>query len=764
MHFRLLGPLELVSDHGAVVLPGALSRAIVTRLLLAGGAVVQRDTLIDDLWAEREAKDPVNALQVQVTKLRAAFAAQGEDERLLSRHGGYQVDLRPEDALDTVRFEAAVRRGHDYLKAGAHHEAETALREGLALWRGRALDDLEGRVFGSERSRLEDLRLGALEDAAAAGLELGRAEQLVPELKALVAGWPLRERLRERLMLALYRSGRLADALEVYEEGCRLLKAELGVVPSLELRSLHAALVRHDPSVRAAGAADAVRVDGGASPARKGNLSRPLGPFVGRRGDLEGLCEAVGGARLVTVVGPGGVGKTRLALEAGAVLESSCDGVWWVDLASTDDAGVLLAVAGALGLSDASVRPDQPPHDYTHRLISFFAGRDAVLALDNCEHVLDTVAPLVGTLLGSCPSLTVVTTSRAPLGARGEVLYQLAPMPDTEAADLFAARAVMIDPSFRGDEAAARDIRSLCRRLDGLPLAVELAAAHVRLLSVREIEDRLDNRFVLLTKGERTAPARHRTLRAVLDWSYALLDGTEQRVLTELALYVGGCSVEVAETAVALDEECRHQLLHVLAQLVDKSLVFSVPTPHGNRLRMLETVREYALARLRDEGRAAEAEERLMAWALDFVREAGDGIASGDQGEWVRRLTAESATIRTASDLMLDRSRTLRSCRWRHGSATTGTSAAARKRESSGSSAAFRPTTRRYRGSGPRRPPRRTNGHSSTPSPGSSGSAMWSAGTPRPARSSTGSERSGGRRRTPTSPSWGPASSRCTRC
>ncbi|WP_217545219.1 BTAD domain-containing putative transcriptional regulator [Streptomyces sp. GbtcB6] len=658
MRFRLLGPLELLTDRGAVVLPGVLSRAIVARLLLARGAVVQRDTLIDDLWAEREAKDPVNALQVQVTKLRSAFAAQGEGERLLSRHGGYQVDLRPEDELDTLRFETAVRRGHDCLKAGAYREAETALREGLSLWRGRVLDDLEGRAFGSERSRLEDLRLGALEDVAAAGLELGRAEQLVPELKALVAVSPLRERLRERLMLALYRSGRLADALEVYEEGRRLLRAELGVVPSLELRSLHAALVRHDPSVRAPGAVNAVTVDV-ASPAKKGNLGRPLGPFVGRRGDLEGLCEAVGRERLVTVVGPGGVGKTRLVLEAGPVLESSCDGVWWVDLASTEEAGVLPAVAGALGLSDASVRPDQPPHDYAHRrLASFFAGRDAVLALDNCEHVLDAVAPLAGTLLGSCPSLRVVTTSRAPLGTRGEVLYQLAPMPETEAADLFAARAVMIDPSFLADEAGVRDIRSLCRRLDGLPLAVELAAAHVRLLSVREIEARLDNRFALLTKGERTAPARHRTLRAVLDWSYALLDVTEQRVLTELALYVGGCSVEVAETAVALDAECRHELLPVLAQLVDKSLLFSVPTPHGNRLRMLETVREYALARLLDEGRAAEAEERLMAWALDFVREGGDGIASGDQGEWVRRLTAESANIRAASDLMLDRSRT----------------------------------------------------------------------------------------------------------
>ncbi|MFI9759315.1 BTAD domain-containing putative transcriptional regulator [Streptomyces sp. NPDC051963] len=661
MHFRLLGPLELVSGRGAVALPGVLSRAIVGRLLLAGGAVVQRDMLIDDLWAEREAKDPVNALQVQVTKVRAAFAAHGEGERLLSRHGGYRVVVGPEDDLDTVRFEAAVREGHEYLEAGAYEQAEAVLRQGLSLWRGRALDNLEGRVFEAERSRLEDLRLSALEDAASAGLELGRAERLVPELKASLAGAPLRERLRERLMLALYRSGRSAEALAVYEEGRRLLRAELGVAPSLQLRSLHAALIRHDPWVRTPAAEGAVLGDARPVPVR-GNLRRPLGPFVGRRGDLEGLGRLAAGERLVTVVGPGGVGKTRLVSEAGLLLQPSYDGVWWADLASTGEAGVLTAVAGALGLSDASVRPDQAPHDYVHRLASFFAGRDSVLVLDNCEHVLDAVAPLVGTLLGRCPALTVITTSREPLGIHGEALLQLAPMPEEEAADLFTARAVMIDPTFTAaDETALRDIRSLCRRLDGLPLAVELAAAHVRLLAPREIEARLDNRFALLTKGERTAPARHRTLRAVLDWSYALLDTAEQRVLTELALFVGGCSVAVAEAAQVRCGADGDGLLHVLAQLVDKSLLFCVPTPGGNRLLMLETVRAYALARLQDEGRVAEAEERFTAWALTFVRESTDDIASGDQREGVRRVTEESANIRAASDLMIARGRTARS-------------------------------------------------------------------------------------------------------
>ena len=679
MRFRLLGRLELVTANGAVVPPGAVSRAIVGRLLLAHGAVVQRDTLVDELWEERTTKNPVGALQVQMAKLRAAFAARGEDTRLLFDHGGYRIVLGPEDEVDVPDFEAAVRDGREHLAAAEYEKAEGELRRGLSMWSGRALDGLEGRVFETERTRLEDLRLGALEDVATAGLELGRAKELIPELQALLSLAPLRERSRARLMLALYRCGRFAEALEVYDTGRRLLKSELGVAPSEELRSLHGAILRHEPSLqgpepsrqghdsslpgtaalpdRPPSPRTDVRPASVPSVAGEGNLSRPLGPFIGRRKELAALREVVGRERLVTVLGPGGVGKTRLALEVCALVQPSRGNVWWVDLAPADDANVLAVVASALGLSDTAVRPDQPPHDYVHRLTSFLAGRSAVLALDNCEHLLDAVAPLVATLLGRCPALTVLTTSRAPLEAAAEVLYPLAPMPDEEAADLFGTRAAMIDPSFAPDAAALHDIRRLCRRLDGLPLAVELAAAHVRLLTVREIEARLDNRFTLLIKGERTAPARHRTLRAVLDWSYALLDTTEQRLLTELALYVGGCSLDIVEAATPLPGADSAELLHVLGQLVDKSLLVPVATPDGNRLRMLETVREYALTRLREEGRAPEAEERLMTWAARFVRDGSAGLSSRDQREWARRLTEESANIRAASDLMTARSR-----------------------------------------------------------------------------------------------------------
>ncbi|TXS52578.1 AfsR/SARP family transcriptional regulator [Streptomyces sp. uw30] len=671
MRIRLLGRLELAGDGGAVAVPGAVPRAILGCLLLADGDVVQRDALIDVVWGEREAKDPVNALQVQITKIRAALAAVGEDGRLLFRHGGYRIVLGPGDDIDVPLYEADVQEGRKRLAEGAYRQAEERLRRGLSRWHGQALEDLPGRFFDGERARLEDLRQSALEDAAFAAVELGRADEVIAELKALVATVPLRERSRARLMLALHRGGRPAEALEVYETGRRLLRSELGADPSSELRQLHAAILRDEDPVRGLLAVSSeARPEPSRRPAAsraastEGNLVRPLGKFIGRRDAVDAVRAMVARERLVTVLGPGGVGKTRLALEVCALSVRSYDAVWWVDLAPVDVAAVPAAIAGTLGLSDTSVRPDQRPHDYVHRLTSFLAGRRTLLVLDNCEHLLDAVAPVVATLLSACPALTVITTSRAPLEISTEALYPLSPMTDDEAARLFVARAVMADPAFAvaaTQESAMRDVRSLCGRLDGLPLAVELAAAHVRLLSVREIEARLDNRFALLAKGDRTAPPRHRTLRAVLDWSYDLLDESAQQVLTQLALYAGGCSIETAEEIAPFPPTDDSESLTVLARLVDSSLLVPTTTPFGSRLRMLETVREYALIRLRESGFAQDAEERFMGWAADFAREAAEGVASGDQQWWARRLTEEGANLRAASELMAAGARPSRS-------------------------------------------------------------------------------------------------------
>ncbi|MGW5333101.1 BTAD domain-containing putative transcriptional regulator [Streptomyces bauhiniae] len=663
----MLGRLEVIASDGSHLDLSALGRALLARLVLAGGRSVQRDTLIDELWGERAAKDPVNALQVQVTKLRSAFAEKGEQGRLGKAEGSYRIVLTGQDRVDVGDFETAVRRGRDHLRRGSYEKAEELLRSGLELWRGPALDDLTEEFFAAERTRLEELRLNATEDAVTAGLRLGKAEKLLPELTALVAGHPLRERLRGQLMRALYQCGRQAQALGVFEEGRRLLDDRLGLVPSPELSALQTAVLNHDPALDAPGP-----VSGGrgrseaASPplvsgpsVAEGNLPLPLGGFVGRRTALPKLREEIGRHPLVSLVGPGGVGKTRLLLEALSSADLADRTTWWTGLVPVGADGVVAALADTLGLAEGGVTPDQEPLDSLQRIVSYLNERPVILAFDNCEHVLDAVARTVKHLLENCPSVTIVTTSREPLNISGETLFTVEPMRTEDAARLFALRASMIDPSFDRDAANSSEVLSLCRRLDGLPLAIELAAAHVRVLSLPEIDRRLDDRFGLLVRGPRTAPARHRTLRAVLDWSYALLDPSEQHVLGELALRVAGCSIEDAEggglarpgPGEAAD------LFTVLSQLVDKSLLFTVRANGGTRFQMLETVRQYALDRLEAEGGLAAAEQRFTDWALSFERKGHKGMSSGEQAVWRRRVAEEAANLRVASELMIRRGR-----------------------------------------------------------------------------------------------------------
>ncbi|MFH9016331.1 AfsR/SARP family transcriptional regulator [Streptomyces sp. NPDC017943] len=678
MRFQLLGPLRLSSDSGDIGLPGVISTHVVGQLLLARGDVVRRDTLIDTVWADRSVRHPVNALQVQVAKIRNAFGAHGESERLVSQPGGYRLALGPGDEVDVLLFEEAVSQGRQAVEGGDDERALAHLRQGLSLWQGEPLEDLVGPAFDAERARLRELRLAAQEDVAAVRLRLNAdTEALAGELQVLLAKHPLREGLRALLMQALHQCGRDAEALAVFEQGGRLLSDELGAIPSPHLRDLRTSLLRADPQLGqgtssplrgsspapANSAASSAprpphserRPAGAEGAAGNSNLRRPLGPFVGRVIDVEAVRNALESERLVTVVGPGGVGKTRLALEVCSLMQPSFD-VWWVDLTATDGAGILTAVAGAVGLTDVHAPSGNKAHDYLQRIASLLSHRPTVVAFDNCEHVLDAVAPVVTSLLGRCPSLTVITTSREALRTPGEIVHPLDPMPEAEAAELFSARAGMIDPSFRADGRTRAEILELCRRLDGLPLAVELAAAHVRLLPVRQITERLDDRFTLLTRGERTAPDRHRTLRAVLDWSYALLQVDERRVLTELALYPAGCApAEPGRTGLAESPAEETAVLQLLSRLADKSLLHSVTHGAGSRLRMLEMVRAYALARLREEEWYGAAEARFTAWACRFVDHGTQQVACGDQAGWVRRLTEENANIKAASDLLRER-------------------------------------------------------------------------------------------------------------
>ncbi|MFD4503578.1 BTAD domain-containing putative transcriptional regulator [Streptomyces sp. NPDC058457] len=659
MRFRLLGHLEAVASDGSLIdFPGSLARAVIARLILADGRPVQSETLVDELWGERAARNPVNALQVQMTKLRTSFAARGEEGRIVTQSGGYRLILSEHDRVDVTEFEDRILRGRENLREGNYAEAEALLRDALALWRAPALKDLTGFFFEAERARLEEFRLTANEDAVTAGMALGKARELVVELARLVAAHPLREKPRAQLMLALYRSGRHAEALAAFRDGRRLLDSELGLAPSPELEALHRAILSHDPALRGPGGASGTPEarDRPHHATAEGNLMVPPGAFVGRVGMLRSLRAEIGRQRLVTAVGPGGVGKTRLMLEALSRRGDDGAAVWWIDLVAAGKDGVLSALASALGLSESSVTADQYPLGPLERIVSYLKEHTAILAFDNCEHVLDETALLVKKLLGTCPSVTIVATSREPLSTSGEALFPVEPMAAEEAAQLFALRASMIDPSFDQDTARDHGVVELCRRLDGLPLAVELAAAHVRLLSVAEIAERLDDRFALLVRGARTAPRRHRTLRAVLDWSYALLGGSERLVLGELALRVAGCSVEDAEKSGLPPSDPASGdtagVLHVLGQLVDKSLIFTVRTAGGTRFQMLETVREYALAKLAEEGHLAPAQDRFVAWSLGFVRQGHKGMPSGEQAYWSRRVTEESANLRVASELM----------------------------------------------------------------------------------------------------------------
>ncbi|MFJ2264733.1 AfsR/SARP family transcriptional regulator [Streptomyces sp. NPDC087844] len=656
MHFQLLGPVRAFTDDGTEIpLPGARSRAVLGRLLLAEEQSVARDVLIAELWQEGDAKNPLNALQVQVTKLRASLSADGAGARIVTEGSGYRLRLSPLDSNDVSLFVNLLAAGREALATGRYGTAETALRDALALWHGDALADIPMQAFESDRLRLEELRATALDDAVTAGLATGRAKELIPELRSLVTRHPLRERSRGQLMRALETDERHAEALEVYGQGRDLLLSELGLDPSPELTDLQSAI-----RLSAAGRSDPLPGNGpedtGSWPHRPdGNLPRPLGPFVGRQSVQAGLIRAMSQHRVVSIVGPGGVGKTRLALEACLEIQQSYDGAWWTELASVHESGLPQALASMIGLTGIEGADAHPDSVHEERLATFIGDRAVLLALDNCEHVLNSVAPLVNRLLNRCPHLTILTTSREPLSVPGESLCPLDPLEPEDAAQLFRLRATAVDPSFSADNDTLRDVREVCRRLDGLPLAIELAAAHTRLLPVGEISRRLDDRFRLLTRGGRTAPQRHRTLLAVLDWSYALLNDGEKQTLTELAVFTGGVSVQAAEQFSSSGNGGKPDApnIYVLGQLVDKSLLIPAHGPNGARLRMLETIREYALDRLTTEGRISQAYERLTAWAMEIVKQASIGLSSARQAYWTSVISEELPNLRAATEHLI---------------------------------------------------------------------------------------------------------------
>ncbi|MFH7337047.1 ATP-binding protein [Streptomyces sp. KHY 26] len=630
MRYRILGITQAADAHGNPRhLTAPRLRTLLAALALRPGRTTTPETLIAEIWADAPPQDAPAALQALVGRLRRGL---GKDA-VGSAPGGYRLEAT-EDDVDLYVFGRLTRTGTKALADGDPATAHRALTAALALWRGPALADLPDRTAAT---RPEALRLEATRARAAAALELGHAQDVVPELRELTTAHPYDEPLHALLIRALRDTGRPADALAAYESARRTLADTLGTDPGVELRDLHAGLLRqvHRPAAPP-------------PPARRGNLRPRLTSFVGREPELAAVRADLGRSRLVTLTGPGGSGKTRLAEEAASAVLTPA---WLAELAPLDQPDAVPgAVVSALGLRETvllstELAPQQT--DPTALLIEYCAPRAELLILDNCEHVVDAAAALAETLLTHCPGLTILATSREPLGVPGESVRPVEPLVPEQAHRLFAERARAVRPdadAALGDTAAVAEI---CRRLDGLPLAIELAAARLRMLTPRQIADRLDDRFRLLTSGSRTVLPRQQTLRAVVDWSWDLLDERERTVLREVSVFAGGWDLAAAEAV------CTGPVADTIGALVDKSLVLAAPQdgPGGMRYRMLETIHEYAAERAAEApGLRAAAEDRHLAWARALAEEADPRLRSADQLPWISRLETDLDNIRAALD------------------------------------------------------------------------------------------------------------------
>ncbi|PSL57418.1 putative ATPase [Saccharothrix carnea] len=623
MRFGVLGPLDVRTGDGTPVrVPERKVRVLLADLLAHRGRPVSADRLVADLWGDDGPANPLRALHAKVSQLRRALeeAEPGGRDLVESRSPGYLLHAGD---VDADRFAELTARAHEVVDPAAR---AAVLADALDLWRGSAFADFADHDFTrSAVTRLDEQRLVAVEDLAQARLELGEHAAVVAELADVVSEHPLRERLRAIHLRALYRSGRQHEALAGYDDLRRRLADELGVDPSPELAALHRAMLDQDADL--------------APPVRPAaNLPNPLTPLVGREHDVAEVRRLLGEHRLVTLTGPGGVGKTRLAVEAARrLVDGFADGVRIVEVSAP--CSLPDVVAAVLGIRDDGTWGGEHV-DTVDRLGMALRDKRMLLVLDNCEPMIPEVAALTAHVLRTAPHLRVLATSQEPLAVAGEVRHPVTPLAVADAVELFVARATAAAP---GSALDADAVVAICRRLDGLPLALELAATKVRALGVTGVLSRLDDRFRVLAGGYRDAPPRQRTLRAMIDWSWELLDDAARVVLRRLAVHHEGCTFEAAEAVCGGGD-----VLEVLTGLVDRSLVVAVEGAGGHRYRLLESVAAYCVERLAEAGELEDVRARHVEYYTDLAERAR--LRGPEQHEWLRRLDADSANLRVALD------------------------------------------------------------------------------------------------------------------
>jgi predicted ATPase/DNA-binding SARP family transcriptional activator len=659
MDVAILGPLEVRDKGGPLPLGGFKQRALLAILATHANKVVPVDSLVQLIWADDAPATAGHSIHVYVSELRKVLeprtSRRGHTASLISKPPGYMLRLEDEQ-FDLNRFQRLTEEATASVAARDWKAAADSYRKALAVWRGPAFAEFTSLPFAlRESARLNELRVRAMENLFDCELAMGRHADVVAELESLLGEYPARERIAGQLMLALYRSGRQADASDVYQSTRTRLVDEVGMEPGSELQNLLKRILNHDASL--ALAASVMSSRGSHTPAR-------ITSFVGRGSELEEIDRLLSESRLVMLTGSGGVGKTRLAFEAGdRVADRYRDGVWVVDLAPLSEPGLVgPAIMAVFGLHD------QPGRTANDVLAGYFEHRQILLIVDNCEHLISAVSSIASALLAACRELHVLATSREILNVTGERIFRVPSLqiPPAEslrsaettrryqAIELFCDRALTAVPSFALTDTNAAAVANICRRLDGIPLAIEIAASRVRGLSVEDLSRRIAAGLTLVT-GSASSSSRQATMRAMIDWSHNLLTEHEAVMFRRLSVFVGGIDLEAAELICGTHPIESAAVVDLLTTLADKSLIQIDPRAERTRYHILETIRKYAHEKLTQSDDAESMRRRHRDWSLELAAASEKQLHGDAQMLWLDRLEREHQNIRAASDRSLER-------------------------------------------------------------------------------------------------------------